>query len=108
VEFDPGMFVAMVEKVVVNWKENKGAIVLHYVMKNGMIRKYALIDGDKLVASNTQFCQSFGPQYTFINTRSLIKPSSLIPNRIFLFIKFLWHHVWTISQGEDQAWFFVF
>ena len=42
VEFDSGTFVAMVEKVVVNWKDNKSAIVLHYVMKNGITQEIGI------------------------------------------------------------------
>ena len=42
VEFDVGAFVAMVEKVVVNWKDNKSAIVLHYVMKNGITQEIGI------------------------------------------------------------------
>ena len=42
VEFDAVTFVAMVEKVVVNWKDNKSAIVLHYVMKNGITQEIGI------------------------------------------------------------------
>jgi len=42
VEFDAGTFVAMVEKVVVNWKDNKSAIVLHNVMKNGITQEIGI------------------------------------------------------------------